>query len=333
METVEEGRKRQKLVDGLWGAAGAARVDRRVGKGRVIAGMTLAELLASERLAPDVAPCGAPEPGWEEVSWIHRRSEDAEFYFLANAGTGSVRQAVSFRVAGRRPELWDPLTGARRALPEWSAGKEVTTVPLLLEPSGSLFVLFRERDQRTAVRGQKGEKNFPELKQVMELTGLWQVNFDPKWGGPAKPVAFSHLSDWTDQTDLGIKYYSGTAVYRKVFNLTSDLRPPSSVFLDLGVVHNVVRVRLNKHDLGTFWCAPWRVEVTGLLKPGENLLELDVVNLWNNRLVRDAAQPAGQRLTRTNLAVPANRALLPSGLLGPVRLVTTGAIRAAPNNR
>ncbi len=322
METVEEGRKRQKLVDGLWGAAGAARVDRHVGKGRVIAGMTLAELLASERLAPDVAPCGAPEPGWEEVSWIHRRSKDAEFYFLANAGTGSVRQAVSFRVAGRRPELWDPLTGARRALPEWSARGEVTTVPLFLEPSGSLFVLFRERDQRTEVRGQKGEKNFPELRQVMELTGPWQVTFDAKWGGPAKPVAFSHLSDWTDQTDLGIKYYSGTAVYRKVFNLTSDLRPPSSVFLDLGIVHNVVRVRLNKHDLGTVWCAPWRVEVTGLLKPGENLLELDVVNLWNNRLVGDAAQLAGQRLTRTNLAVPANRALLPSGLLGPVRLVT-----------
>jgi hypothetical protein len=261
-------------------------------------------------------------------------------YFLANAGTGSVRQAVSFRVAGKQPELWDPLTGARRALPEWSAQGGVTSVPLQFEPSGSLFVVFRDSgqrsedsDQRTEVRGQKGEKNFPELKQVMEIEGPWQVTFDPKWGGPAKPVAFTHLSDWTDQTDLGIKYYSGTAVYRKVFNLTSDLRPPSSVFLDLGVVHNVVRVRLNKHDLGTFWCAPWRVEVTGLLKPGENLLELDVVNLWNNRLVRDAAQPAGQRLTRTNLAVPANRALLPSGLLGPVRLVTTGAIRAAPNNR
>jgi hypothetical protein len=329
METVEEGRKRQKLVDGLWGAAGAARVDRHVGKGRVIAGMPLAELLASERLASDVAPCGAPEPGWEEVSWIHRRSEDAEFYFLANAGTGSVRQAVSFRVTGRRPELWDPLTGARRALPEWSASKEVTTVPLFLEPSGSLFVLFRERDQRTEVRGQKGEKNFPELKQVMELAGPWQVTFDPKWlspvSGPQSAVVFETLTDWTLRPEEAIRYYSGTATYRKTFDFppaSSFQFPVSNLFLDLGVVHNVVRVRLNKHDLGTVWCAPWRVDVMGLLKPGENQLELDVVNLWNNRLVGDAAQLAGQRLTRTNLAIPANRALLPSGLLGPVRLVT-----------
>jgi hypothetical protein len=337
VERARDGRERQELSDTLWGKERALRVDRRVGKGRVVTGITLAELLAAEGLAPDVAPCGEARPGWENVSWLHRRCDDSEVYFLANAGTGSVRQAVSFRVAGKQPELWDPLTGARRALPEWSAQGGVTSVPLQFEPSGSLFVVFRDSgqrsedsDQRTEVRGQKGEKNFPELKQVMEIEGPWQVTFDPQWlygisnnqQGTTNVHMFQKLEDWTKRTEEGIRYFSGTATYRNTFDC-SRLTAYCPLYLDLGVVKEIVTVRLNGKQLGTVWCAPWRVEITEAVRPGGNQLEIEVVNLWQNRLVGDAALPQDKRVTRTNIVSKKDQPLLASGLLGPVRLLKT----------
>jgi hypothetical protein len=124
----------------------------------------------------------------------------------------------------------------------------------------------------------------------MELSGLWDVAFDPKWGGPSKPVVFNNLTDWTDHANPGIKYYSGIAVYRKVFDLPEP-RTLNPIFLSLGTVHDMARVKLNGKDLGVVWCAPWRVEVTGAIRASENQLEIEVANRWPNRMIGDK-QPA-----------------------------------------
>jgi hypothetical protein len=149
------------------------------------------------------------------------------------------------------------------------------------------------------------------------------VAFDPRWGGPPQ-ASFLKLGDWTKRPEPGIKYYSGKATYRKTFDFQSPLSNPHSViFLDLGAVKNMARVKLNGRDLGVVWCAPWQVAIpAGLLKPTGNLLEIEVANLWPNRLIKDAGLPPDQRLTWTTWSpYKPTDPLLPSGLLGPVRLM------------
>jgi hypothetical protein len=137
-------------------------------------------------------------------------------------------------------------------------------------------------------------------------------------------VSFERLEDWTKRPEGGIRHYSGTATYRKTFDLDSLTAPvPGARYhLDLGAVKNLAAVRLNGRDLGVIWTAPWRVEITANLKRSGNVLEIDVVNLWPNRLIGDASLPADKRITMTNVKkFTKDTPLLPSGLLGPVRLL------------
>ena len=118
-------------------------------------------------------------------------------------------------------------------------------------------------------------------------------------------------------TSVGFRHYT---TYRKRFDLPEALRNGKRIRLNLGVVKNVAEVCLNGRNLGVVWAEPFSVELTDAVKSAGNELEIDVVNLWPNRLIGDAALPAGQRLTRTNVAFDPKAPLLESGLLGPVTL-------------
>ncbi len=274
--------------------------------------------------------------GTNKLDFIHRRDGQAEIYFLSNQAPEMVRFTGVFRVSGKQPELWDAVTGKRRDLPQFECKEGRTSVPLELEGYGSAFVVFREKGSGFRVQGS-GEvrKNFPELKTVMDVNGPWQVQFDPKWGGPMNAVVFDTLTDWTSNTVEGIKYYSGTATYRKFFDVGSAVCGLKSVVLDLGAVKEMAEVRLNGKNLGVVWCPPWRVEITDVVKPTGNVLEIDVVNNWPNRLIGDGKLPPEKRFTKTNYPGWYNRGsgskeqpLFPAGLLGPVRvLATKGGIR------
>ena len=161
----------------------------------------------------------------------------------------------------------------------------------------------------------------PSIPAPLEITGPWNVAFDPKWGGPSA-IAFEKLEDWSKHPDSGIRFYSGKATYRKEINLPA-VATSQRLFLDLGDVRNIAVVRLNGKELGTLWIAPWRIEITGAAKPGVNKLEVEVVNTWNNRLVGDFEQPEDKMLTSiTTKAINKNTPLMPAGLLGPVRVLT-----------
>ena len=122
-------------------------------------------------------------------------------------------------------------------------------------------------------------------------------------------MTFDTLTDWTTRPEEGIKYYSGTATYRKVFDLSPPFRThpadpsapgtrASRMHLNLGSVKEVAGVRLNGKDLGVVWCAPWQVAIpTGVLRERDNQIEIAVANLWPNRLVKDAGLPEKERLT------------------------------------
>lgn len=311
----------KKLADAMWGAEGTTSVNRKAGAGRVIWGHSLDEVVQADGLAPDVEFRDAsPEA---RLDWIHRRSGDHEIYFLSNQSAVPATVKVAFRASGKQPELWDVVTGQIRDLPNWREEEGRAVVPLAFAPRESYFVVFRRKAE---VGNANDAKNFPQLKRVAEITGPWRVSFDPKWGGPG-PVVFEKLEDWTKRPEEGIRHYSGTATYRQTFGLPeASRRPNTRIYLDLGRVKNLATVCLNGKDLGVVWTAPWHVEITDAVKVTDNKLEIDVVNLWPNRLIGDAALPPEKRLTKTNVTTyKKDSPLLPSGLLGPVILQTEDA--------
>ena len=136
-------------------------------------------------------------------------------------------------------------------------------------------------------------------------------------------MTFKKLEDWTQRPETGIRFYSGEATYHASFGITSEPEPrDAKLYLSLGRVEVMARVKLNGRDLGVVWCDPWRVEIPhGLLRKHNNDLEITVANLWCNRLIRDSGLSADQRLTwTTRNPFKPTTPLLPSGLIGPVTL-------------
>jgi hypothetical protein len=140
------------------------------------------------------------------------------------------------------------------------------------------------------------------------------------------------LKSWIKFDEPGIKYYSGTASYSKSFDITKKELKNRQVILDLGNVHEMASIKINGMQLQVIWSAPYRFDITNYVKSGSNKLEVEVVNMWPNRLIGDAGLPAEQRLTKTNInkfnGPDREKYLRESGMLGPVKLifpVTTGS--------
>ena len=224
------------------------------------------------------------------LHYIHKRIGETDLYFVANPEAHEVEALCTFRVSGKRPELWWPDTGRTESTATYEMQPDCTSLPLRLDPSGSVFVMFRQA--AGVARQAAGGKNWPEFKPVQEIAGPWQVSFDPKWGGPAAPVTFTQLEDWSKRPEEGIRYYSGTAGYRTVFEFKKqDPSSKTRIFLDLGRVAVMAEVKLNGKDLGIAWKPPYRLDATDALRAGENALELKVVNLWINRQIGDEQLP------------------------------------------
>ncbi|MCX7006303.1 MAG: glycosyl hydrolase, partial [Kiritimatiellaeota bacterium] len=207
-----------------------------------------ASLLARLGVAPDFEATG-------DVRYIHRREAGAEIYFVGNRSAQPLATECRFRVTGKQPELWNPLTGERRALTNFCEHDGRTSVPLEFAPQQSCFVIFRNRAR---VGGPDDAKNFHELTAIEETAGPWQVSFDPKGGGP-ESVVFEKLDDWSKRPEEGIRYYSGVATYRTSFQLPSLDTRQSTLCLDLGAVHAIATVRLNGKEIGTVWTQPYEI--------------------------------------------------------------------------
>ena len=219
---------------------------------------------------------------------------------------------------GRQPEWWNPLTGSCRDLPQFESKGGITTLTVRLPALESGFVVFRKPTAKPSGAGT----NFSETKALQTLTAPWEVSFDPKWGGPEK-IVFGALDDWSKRSEPGIRHYSGKAVYRTTFD-HHVMDAEKRLFLSLGEVKNLATIKLNGHDLGIVWCAPWRVEVPAhLIKAQGNQLEITVANLWINRLIGDSGLPESKRLTwTTRNPYKPHSPLQASGLLGPVQIIS-----------
>jgi hypothetical protein len=286
----------ERLVSEIWGKAKVpARGQRKLGRGRVIWGRPLIEALDHVTGGPDfefvglsgAPPAGSPNPRYD---FFHRSTEQAEIYFVANLDDAPIDETARFRFTGRKPELWDPVSGTVRSLPQYQEKNGHIAIPMRLAERQSCFVIFPQVAESKPQKDSK--RNFPAATLAATLEGPWQVAFDPEWGGPEQ-VEFAQLDDWTQRPEPGIKYYSGTATYTKTFDAPASavVKTTPAVYLDLGKVKNLAQVRFNGKDLGVVWCAPWRVEVTGLLRAEDNRLEIDVINTWVNRILGDEQIP------------------------------------------
>ncbi len=295
------------------------------------------------------------------LDYVHRRLGDgSQVYFVRNTQPDPVRSEVVLRVGGLAPELWHPDSGAIEPASVYQAlGSSRTLMPLWLEPNGSVFVVFRKPAARHAVAvspaetetrlnlesgelsaetagryrvqfsdGSRATADVPAIPQPLAVAGPWRVEFTPGWGAPAN-VTFDRLESWTENANPGIRYYSGTAKYSARVEL-----PAGDQWLDLGEVREIARVRWNGRDLGVLWKKPFRIALGSAAKAGWNDVEVEVTNLWPNRLIGDQRLPLSERRTSTNITKwTADSPLMPSGLLGPVtvRMSRTVKLVAEPS--
>ena len=207
---------------------------------------------------------------------------------MANTETTDYTGMMSFRIAGRVPELWDAETGRITDAPRWQIVKDRTEVALELTPSSSVFVVFRRPATVNGSLVQTMTAPATQLPAALPVEGPWQVTFQEKRGAPAS-VTLPQLASLSTHADPGIRYFSGQATYHKTINIPAELLAAGrELYLDLGEVAVIAEVTLNGKDLGTLWRAPFRVAITAAAKPGANELAVRVTDLWVNRLIGDA---------------------------------------------
>ncbi len=304
------------LVEDLWGNCDGIKVkSRKFGKGVVFNGLDLSAALEHLGVAQDFkVAAGLP------VLWTHRKTEEADIYFITNQGEHKINIKPGFRTSAGPPELWDAMTGSIGPLTEYEQQGHHTLVPLSMEAGSSYFVVFNSKAREVSAQGAP---NFPVRQTLMQIQGPWDVTFDDRLGGPAVPVRMETLTDWVDSKDEAVRYYSGTARYSCTFSM-EDIPTNRTVLLSLGNVRVIARMTLNGKDMGSLWAQPWELDVTGAIQKGENSLEIEVANLWVNKLVHDSGMPLEERLTwAAESPYSPTSPLLSSGLLGPVQLLSS----------
>jgi hypothetical protein len=234
------------------------------------------------------------------IAWIHRRSDDADWYFVAADNKKATRFEASFAVAGRVPEIWNAEDGTRRVPSEWRVVDGRTFVTFDFPPKGSAFVVFRKEGMREVGKGKREEGNL--VQKTVTISGPWQVSFPVDWysgGTNTKTVSWAKLKDWTKDADTDIKYFSGTATYSKRIPVPRSLLHGSSIILDLGEVKDFAEVEVDGTTYPPLWRPPFKVDITDAVKNGERGtdngeedeidISIRVTNLWPNRLIGDDA--------------------------------------------
>jgi hypothetical protein len=288
-----------------------------VGAGRVYAGQPLEDVFKDLGVAPDFDYPTAAVEG--TIQFVHRRIADGDIYFLDNRSDHAAAVDVLFRVTGKAPEFWHAETGTSEPA-SYSIGNGFTTVPLHMEAWGTVFVVFRHDTKVASLALPKVTE-----KVLGTLSGPWDVAFQAGRGAPAG-VALDKLESWSDDTNPGVKYFSGMGTYTKSIEAPHEwFGKGCHVWLDLGDVKNLAEVSLNGTVLATVWHSPYRVELTGQLKEGSNQLTVKVVNAWVNRLIGDQ-QPGAEKYTFADIKpYKATSKLQASGLIGPVQVISSSS--------
>ncbi|MBK1879360.1 glycosyl hydrolase [Pelagicoccus mobilis] len=335
-EQTEEADTFAKIVSKLWGSNSPLIPDT-----NLKAGLTRLDL------GPDLIINGTPAK-----DFTRRSIGNGTLYFLFNESKDYKDMQLDFRVAGLTPEFWDADTGTIEKVTEYQSDALRTRFNLTVEPHGSRFVYFRKgaapefTPSKLQLLDTLGQTTASADPQTLPLDLDWQVTFDKNWGGPGQ-IPMPQLQDWTEHSDDGVRHFSGTAIYDATFELPADwANTDTPVALDLGEVKIAAVITINGQTFPTLWKPPFAHDISSALKPGQNSIQVEVTNVWTNRLIGDQAHPANDgydlkgtmpkwisnnkpapdsdRYTWTSwnfYATEELKTLEPSGLLGPIRLV------------
>ncbi|MCV9386651.1 glycosyl hydrolase [Reichenbachiella ulvae] len=298
------------LADELWsGRYANGKMSASYGAGKIMDGYELAEVFSEIGLVKDLAT-----ENDSSILWTHRRTPEMDIYFITNQTDQSIKIAPEFRVEkSLKPQLWDAVSGVVRPLPEYKITSTGIKVPLEMQAAQSWFVVFADQDLPS-----DQTSNFPAYKELIALGGAYQVDFENKDIAPEELVVLDELMDWSKSSDEQIKHYSGTATYTKTFEVSS-LPKDQEIYLNLGEVAVMAKVKLNGQYVGGVWMAPYRLNVSEAIREGENNLEIEVVNLWRNQLIKDKERPEEEKYTwLVTDDIKPDSQLQPSGLIGPV---------------
>ncbi len=335
----------------LWAKAGLPADIKTPGKGKILADMEPVKILQALQVKPDFE---YPAHDSNLLDYIHQKSGDLDFYFVRNTTSHWISRRCFFRQKERSPEIWDPVTGEMFPVTVYLQDQFQISMPVTFAPFQSYIIVFKKQQPashhtdliaaaghppmiRYASKGLqflqngdvqlvsgKGSRKLTVANSTQPIDGPWKISFPSKWGAPDSAV-FPALISWSESEVPGIKYFSGTATYHKTFRYAGD--PASKderIFLDLGDLSTIAEVWLNGRSLGITWAMPFRFDVTGSVKNGDNELRIEVANAWANRIIGDAI--TGEKFTSTNLPVSATGVpwakspLVRSGLLGPVKI-------------
>lgn len=325
----------KKLADELWGDSASRPNGHAFGKGKVFEGKSIEDVLAAEGILPDLAwstpqnvgtdiayplPAGDSD---QDVVFIHRTDGPRDIYFVATPKHHPFDTEVSFRVTGKAPRLWHPDTGEIEPT-SYRFEKGQTIIPMHFEPQDSVFVIFEGDAEKTSLSLPANS-----MKTLATINGPWLLTFPENWGAPPE-IEFPALASWTANENTGVKYFSGTSTYHKQIEASPEwFKDDAKLWLDLGKVREIAEVTLNGKPVGgILWKPPFKVDVSGLLKPGSNQLEIKVTNLWPNRMIGDMQPGVAKTFTWTDYkAFKADSPLIESGLLGPVTIRSTEVIK------
>ncbi|WP_114781707.1 glycosyl hydrolase [Botryobacter ruber] len=295
----------KEIADKLWGENPAATGAHAYSKGVVYWGMPLAEAISKAGITPDVAMASGDTKA-NKIYFAHRKLADAEIYFLDNHKDAAEENLFTFATTGKQVQLWNSVTGERFSLPIVKKDNKTVSVQLHLAARESCFIFITDQTEKLQ------PVSWPKPTDKTEvITGSWQVTFDKKMDGPGE-LTMEKLQDWTTSADPQIKYYSGTAIYKKTisFDPAGD-----DIFLDLGNLGSVAQVFINGNEAGIVWCSPWQLQITKYLKDGANDIEIRVANSLTNRMIYDVGLPEAERVTFAYPAIATSSdALVPSGL-------------------
>ncbi|WP_308991004.1 glycosyl hydrolase [Mariniflexile litorale] len=302
----------QKVIDELWGGQGESQW--KLGKGKVIKLPYLGNDFSEFGIQPDVI---LAKKDANTIAWAHRETANEHVYFLSNQGEEKRQVEVAFRVSGKIPELFHPITNKTMGLKNWKIEKGRTIIPLQFEANESYIIIFKEATNK---KDSYGNQNWSEFKTVQTLNEDWRLQFDKEFHGPAKLLEINKLFDWSTSTNDSIKYYSGTAKYSKTFNWKEA--STYNLHLQFQEINNIASIEINGKNCGTLWTYPYRVNISEAIKKGQNTLIVKLTNTWANRLIGDQKLLEKDRLTWTTAPFRLEgNPLLKSGLLGDIKIV------------
>lgn len=254
--------------------------------------------------------------GKNQLAWTHRKTTDADIYFISNQSGEGLRTEFNLRVRNKEIEALDPVTGEYFTAFYYDTSANGIHIKTWMSPGQSLFFICKKK----ASPQSEVTASFRQPYET-DISNDWTLQFDPAYGGPKVPVKFQRLKSWTADPDSMVRYYSGMAMYMKKIDFT-PAESFSQAWLVIDSIYNIASVKVNGIDCGTIWTAPYQVDISKALKEGPNSIMIAVINTWHNRLILDETLPPSKRVTWTTAPFRLkDKPLLPAGITGNIKII------------